>query len=511
MIHETHEIVVLGAGFAGSLFALGARRLGRDVALFDKSRHPRFAIGESSTPVADRVLRDLAARYDLPRIEPLAKYGSWQRTYPELGCGLKRGFSYFEHRPGEPFRVDAEHGNELLVAASSDDATSDTHWLRADVDQFLADEARDGGVPVWEDSRIDSLTLDEHGWWTVRGERPVAPRGGADARREAFEVRTRLVIDGTGEASVVARALAIPPETDQLYTTSRSLFSHFWGVGSWTQWLDEHGARTDEHPFPCDAAAQHMLLDGAWMWVLRFNHGLTSVGLAIDERRHPLPAKQTPADEWREWLDRYPSVAEMLANTRIAKPPGQMIRTGRIQRRAGRAAGASWAALPHTAGFIDPLHSSGIAHSLCGVERLLDLIDRQWGSASFAEGLADYERAVFRELDLIDRLVHGCYASLGRFRRFAAWSMLYFAAATTYEKRRSVAGYDPRVWFLNAGDETFFGVIEALHRQLADVPRTDEAERGFEREVARRLAPYNHVGLFDPEVRNMYRHTVAPE
>jgi len=511
MKRDTYDLVILGAGFAGSLLAMGARRLGLDVAVFDKSRHPRFAIGESSTPVANRVLRDLARRYDLPRLEPLAKYGPWQRAYPQIVSGLKRGFSYFEHRPDEPFRPDRDHGNELLVAASSDDESSDTQWLRADVDQFLAEEARASGAPVWEAARIDWLTLDADGRWTITGERSVDPRGGEERGREAFEVRARLLVDGTGEASLVTKTLGIPTQTERLFTTSRSLFSHFWNVGSWTEWLAAHGGDVASHPFGCDDAAQHMLLDGAWMWVLRFNQGLTSVGLAIDERRHPCPVDVSPEEEWREWMRRYPSVGEMLERVEVATPPGRFVRTGRIQRRAGRASGASWVALPHTAGFIDPLHSSGIAHSLCGVERLLDILANQWGRPDFADSLARYERAVFREIELIDRLVHGCYASLGRFRRFTTWSMLYFAAATTYERCRSDVGYDPNVLFLNAGDDTFFGLLDELHRDLLSLPPTDAADQAFEREVARRLAPYNRVGLFDPSVKNMYRHTVAPE
>ena len=71
------DIVILGSGFAGSLTALILRQIGRRVILVDKAKHPRFAIGESSTPVANLLIRDLAAQYDLPRVAPLAKYGTW--------------------------------------------------------------------------------------------------------------------------------------------------------------------------------------------------------------------------------------------------------------------------------------------------------------------------------------------------------------------------------------------------------------------------------------------------
>ena len=131
------DVAVFGGGFGGSLTALLLRKIGLTCAVIERGRHPRFALGESSTPQADLILDRLATIYDLPRIQPLAAWGPWQRTYPELPCGLKRGFSYFHHRPGEPFVPHPDHRTELLVASSVGDEDADTHWHRATFDQFL--------------------------------------------------------------------------------------------------------------------------------------------------------------------------------------------------------------------------------------------------------------------------------------------------------------------------------------------------------------------------------------
>src|SRR5438067_4955498 len=98
-----------------------ARRLGRSVILLERGRHPRFAIGESSTPLANLLLEELAGRYDLPRLLPLAKWGSWQKAYPGIACGLKRGFTFYHHTFGMPWTENPEHTNQLLVAASPHD------------------------------------------------------------------------------------------------------------------------------------------------------------------------------------------------------------------------------------------------------------------------------------------------------------------------------------------------------------------------------------------------------
>ena len=105
MEHEA-DIAVVGGGFGGALMAMVARRLGPSVVLIERGRHPRFAIGESSTPLANLLLQQIAEEYDLPQLLPLRRWGEWQREHPEIGCGLKRGFSFFHHTLGQAFSDD---------------------------------------------------------------------------------------------------------------------------------------------------------------------------------------------------------------------------------------------------------------------------------------------------------------------------------------------------------------------------------------------------------------------
>src|SRR3954470_12220645 len=120
------DLAIAGSGFGGSLLAMVARRLGLSVLLLERGTHPRFAIGESSSPLANLLLEQLARRYELARLIPLTEYGKWQRTYPEIGCGLKRGFSFYSHTEGKPFVSREDRANELLVAASPCDEVADT-------------------------------------------------------------------------------------------------------------------------------------------------------------------------------------------------------------------------------------------------------------------------------------------------------------------------------------------------------------------------------------------------
>jgi FADH2 O2-dependent halogenase len=150
------QVVVVGSGFAGSLIAMIAHRLGLSTALVERGRHPRFVIGESSTPLANLLLEELANDYDLPFVRPLCKWGSWQEKTSHLACGLKRGFTFYHHELGQPFRPDPERQRQLLVGASPREQVADTHWYRPDFDHYLVQQAQTLGewdAPLWKTTR----------------------------------------------------------------------------------------------------------------------------------------------------------------------------------------------------------------------------------------------------------------------------------------------------------------------------------------------------------------------
>jgi FADH2 O2-dependent halogenase len=495
------DVVVLGAGFGGSLTALLLNRIGLRTAVLDRNRHPRFAIGESSTPIGNMVLRDISKKYGLPRLLPLVKYGSWRDSYPQLIRGPKRGFSYFKHQADQPFEARADHANELLVAASRELTQADTHWLRSDVDQFLARELIEAEIPYLD--RTDVSLRREADAWRLAGQR----------EGRAINVRARMLVDATGAAAMVPRALDLPTMPDKLRTNSRALYGHFVNVSPWLDCLRMAGGNPDDHPFPCDQAAQHHVLDEGWMWQLRFDNGVTSVGVALDSSSETTESPRLSAEqEWDRLLRRYPTLRDQLAGARLVAPQGGLRATGRLQRFESQLAGPGWVLLPHTAGFVDPLHSTGIAHTLCGVERLVGLLAEHWQRPSLASALASYADTVKLELKFIDRLVHGCYQTLRRFELFTNFSMLYFAAATTYERRRLDELLPPGGAFLCADDEELTRIVEQVEQWLAAVTggRTGMSASTFRERVAEAVTPYNHAGLCDPSCRNMYRYTAVP-
>src|SRR5204863_4645460 len=145
-VTQSCEVAIVGSGFAGSLLARVLTVLGYDVVLLERGTHPRFAIGESSTPLANLSLERIALRYGLPDCYSLAAHGRWLEHFLELRRGLKRGFTFYRHHPNQPFADNGFDSERLLVAASPHDAIADTHWLRADVDHHFVRQAIAAGV-----------------------------------------------------------------------------------------------------------------------------------------------------------------------------------------------------------------------------------------------------------------------------------------------------------------------------------------------------------------------------
>jgi FADH2 O2-dependent halogenase len=512
------DLAIIGSGFGGSLLAMVARRLGLQVVLLERGTHPRFAIGESASPLAGVVIEQLAHRYDLPRLAPLAAYGAWRRHYPHVTCGLKRGFTYYKHQDGQRFVARADRRNELLVAASPGDEVSDTHWLRADVDQFLMQEAVSLGAEY-----LDQLVLDAIDWCGAAATLSGTRRG------VQHRIRARFVVDASGPRGFLNRVLGLDAGGFGGYPGTQALYSHFTGVARCAD-LPEF-ATHEPPPYPVDAAALHHVFDGGWMWVLRFDNGVTSAGVAVTDA---LAADLRLADgepAWHRVLARYPTVAAQFAD---AKPVRAFTWMPRLAWRASCAAGERWALLPSAAAFVDPLFSTGIPLTLLGIERLACLFGgtevgraRSGPPREADKPRATFEAAAFsaatlREADHVARFIAGCYTAFPQFEDFTAWSMFYFAAASFSEMSRRLHGEAWSRGFLFAEDDrlvramaacspmagtTVGGVVggaEAPPYAPPCVPSNAPPYCNLADQVAAAIDPINVAGLADRAKRNWY-------
>jgi FADH2 O2-dependent halogenase len=236
------------------------------------------------------------------------------------------------------------------------------------------------------------------------------------------------------------------------------------------------------------------------MWILRFDDGTTSAGFSLDPDTHPIRPGESPEAEWRRLLDTYPSLARQFAK---AEPVRPFVRTGRLQRRLSRAAGADWALLPHAAGFLDAWLSPGIAQTLFAVERLGRMLAEDWNAPGRAERLDAYSNRVVDELAWVDEITGTCFACFDRFEVMINVSMLYFVAAHFCEERERAGQAPPEAAFLLADNTSYRQLASTICRRAL----TERDAVAFAAHVRQALAPFNLCCLCDPARCNMYPYT----
>lgn len=475
------DVIVIGAGPGGSLTAMQLARRGRRVALLDRTHFPRFAVGESSTPITSRTIEQISTDCGLDELAPLTRWGRWRDSLRQVTGGLKRGFTYYDHRV--PASADTsglwptDPESRLLVAASANDPDGDSHWVRAEVDQFLVDICRRHDVDVRLGWSVEEI-LRERPW------RIHVRQIDGDAVCEPITCDT--LVDASGRAGAILRRFGYRDATDSIETNTAARFTH----------LVESGERdlgdADALPYQPHHAAVHHLLHDGWVWELPMSDGRSSVGrvwfgssgqtraVDIDKAmatwHHDLAGNLdvAPYGNLRDWLE----------PARLADPPRRWVHAKRVQHRwrGGRDMSRSFLALPTTLATIDPLHSTGLAHAITGAQRISDLIVHGANDA-----VARYVDQVECEIELLDRVISLAYRVWDRCDLFFDACMLYFALAIGDEEERIAGGFDPKRSTWRATDRQVQGAVAGAEAILMEAWKANRSLDGtaFRRELAR--------------------------
>jgi FADH2 O2-dependent halogenase len=482
-MRDRYDIAVIGSGFAGSLLAMIARQLGYAVVLLERGRHPRFAIGESSTPLCNLLLEELADRYHLPALKPLTKWGSWQKTYPAAACGLKRGFSFFHHNLRHPATPPLTHEQQLLVAASPHDEIADTHWFRADFDELLLHQAEDLGVVYIDEVRLTHFCEQENGI-DLSGIR----------NGQTAEYSARFVVDATGPRGCLHQLLQISEKQFPGYPKTSALFGHFSGV----QRLESGGHIADltDAPYPIDDAAVHHVFDGGWIWVLHFNNGLTSAGVITTHGTTLIQDER----EWHAFLQQIPALKKQFQQALPVKP---LTHAPDLSYLSAQITGARWAMLPSAAGFVDPLLSTGFPLTLLGVERIARMLEQRLDDEQQSAGLREYAELTYAEFLQTSQLIAALYANTHNFAVFRALTLLYFAAASYSETVRRLQKPALATSFLLQNNPHFGPQCRRLFAKASHRIAPHQAE-AFIAEVLAVIEPFDVAGLTSPYTRHRY-------
>jgi FADH2 O2-dependent halogenase len=463
-----YDVIILGSGIGGGMLGAVLAKHNIRVLLIDSASHPRFAVGEATTPDTSFRLKILAAKYGVPEIANLSAFHKL-RDHVSPASGVKRAFSFLYQREGQEQNPKESHQYPTLAAPMGPDC----HFFRQDTDAYMLAVAVGYGAETRQETKVADLEIasDHVSVTTQKGQRYTG----------------QYLIDAAGFRSPVADKLGLRGKPEEFFkTNSRSMFTHMVGV----KLYDQVGASPEEYElkYPLSQGTLHHVIDGGWFWVIPFNNHadavnpLCSVGLTLNRNKYPetgLP----PEEEFFQFVNRYPSMKRQFEGARAVR---NWVSTPRLQYCSKQTVGDRYALLSHAGGFIDPLFSPGLNLTASNTDLLAGHLLR-----AFKE-TGDFSREAFQlvedrfqyNLKYFDRVVGTAFASFADYDMWDAWFRVWVVGvlvATELNAKlylRYLQTGDPEA-LNDSGSFPYAAVLGAAYGEHAKV--YDEMYADFER------------------------------
>ncbi len=309
MIKEVTDVLVIGAGPSGCVSSSYLHQNGIRVKVVEKTRFPRFVIGESLIP---RVMDH----------------------FDEAGLFDALNSQGFEKKPGARFI----RGEEVCIFDFSNKYGEGWDWTwqvpRADFDKVMADEVVRKGVDLEYETEVTAIRFD--------GSNSVVTVKNKEG--ESREIHAKFVIDSSGYGRVLPRLLNL--EKPSSLDPHSAIFTH---VKDTTRVPGEEGT----------LISFDILETTVWLWVIPFSNGNTSVGIvgpteyidALSESGDTAEALRTAIKRSDYYRDRYGDLEFLFEPRRMTN----------YSCAVKQLYGEGYALTGNAAEFLDPVFSSGMA------------------------------------------------------------------------------------------------------------------------------------------------------
>ncbi len=281
----SYDVVVVGAGPAGSAAALAAARAGRRVLLIERGEYAGSKNVSGAAFHAPQVLAELVPDF-------------W-RTAPVERHVARRTVSFTS--PGASFTLD------FRTASWGRPPFAGFTLLRPRFDRWLADQAAAAGATLLTDTVVDDLLRDGSG--RVTGVRVRRPQG---------EIEARVVVAADGVNSFLARRAGLRGElrADQVSLGVKEV------VALDRRVIEDRFALTGDEGMTCEyvGSVTEDVKGGAFIYTNR-----ESLSLGVIVQVASLAERRVPAYELLERFKAHPAVAPLVRGGRLLEYSAHML------------------------------------------------------------------------------------------------------------------------------------------------------------------------------------------
>jgi len=349
------DVLVIGAGPAGSVAGSLLSRQGHRVITLEAGTLPRFQIGESLLPRSNDIL---AAAGLLDAVVA--------RRYQPKNAALF---------------LDRERRERFCFADAFPGQRPQTFQVpRDDFDQTLATAARAHGVDVRFNHKVETIEL--------AGDQVSLSVLDLEADRR-LQLHAGFVLDCSGYGRVLPRLLGLEKRSE--LPPRVALFT----------WVEG-----DDRP-PGDLEGDIWICihpRGAWGWIIPFSNGRTSVGLVMPQADYE-SVSGCDRDRLFALLQEDPNVRVRLRN---ASPVLKTVKLSGWAAAVTKFHGPGWAVTGNASEFLDPVFSSGVTLALESSSIAAGLVHRSLCGEA-VDWDAEYDAAVDKAVGVFKVFVRSWY------------------------------------------------------------------------------------------------------
>jgi flavin-dependent dehydrogenase len=364
---ESTEILIVGAGPAGSVAAALLRQQGREVLVIEREQFPRFSIGESL----------------LPQSMAFLEQAGMLRAVVEAGFQFKNGAAFMHDGRYTDFDFRDKHspgwGTTYQVQ-------------RAQFDHILAQEAERFGAQIRYQHEVLRVDLERA--------KPLVTVKGPDGVE--YQVEAGFILDASGFGRILPRLLKL--ETPSNFPVRGAIFTHIedgipscnpqGGQNDGAPGFDRNKIRVTVHPEHCDV----------WFWTIPFAGGRCSLGV-VAETSFLDRYTGTDTERLQAIVAEEPSLQALLVNAKWDTPARHIVG---YSANVASLWGKGYALLGNAGEFLDPVFSSGVTIAFKSASMAAALLQRQFAGES-VDWQSEYGAPLRKGVDTFRAFVESWY------------------------------------------------------------------------------------------------------